>query len=96
MNNNAPRISELCNLHNSRICCGRGLADSARRNFWMIYVDGTRGPERKYRNRYEAEQEARRLAEKEGGIPVYMLESEDGYLYPKSAPEKFSTRTEAK
>ncbi len=93
MTNNITGILELCNVHNSRICCGRDGADSLLRKFWMVYVNGTRGSERKFKNRDEADQEARRLAEKESGKAVYILESTDGYVFPRPAPEKFSTRT---
>ena len=90
MTNNMPGILEMCNVHNSLICCGR--LNSRRRKFWMVYVDGTRGSERKFKTRDDADQEARRLAEKESGRAVYILESTDGYIFPKPSPEKFSTR----
>ena len=90
MTKNMPGILELCNVHNSRICCGRD--DTTRRKFWMVYVDGTRGSERKFKTLDDADQEARRLAEKESGKAVYILESTDGYVFPRTAPEKFSTR----
>lgn len=90
MTNNITGILELCNVHNSRICFGR--SDSVRRKFWMIYVEGIRGHEKKFKSREDADQEARRQAEKYVGKAVYILESEYGYFFPKPTPEKFSTR----
>ena len=50
--------------------------------FWMVYVEGKRGPAYKHATRPAAEQEARRLA-LETRLPAYILESTTVFYVPE-------------
>lgn len=47
-----------------------------RRDFWMLYAEGTSAPAKKHDTFAEALTEARRIAEKQGCARVFLLHSE--------------------
>lgn len=56
------------------------MAQAEREQFWMVYGKDQRAPTVRHMTRWQAQQEAQRLAKNNPGIEFYVLAAVDGFV----------------